>query len=105
MVAKSLTHAGEQLKMAIHVMATTNLPLRKRLDYAHQLFGSLETHDFDGFPEMQEEFAELMDWLTRYGDNAGKEGPVLKTISKSSDEEIDEIADRIFEIFVGVYHS
>jgi len=100
----SLGYISEKLTVAVNTMATSAAPIKKRLEYAmlgaHTI--SMKTY-WEKFPDP--EVAERWHawWATMTSKEAvGGEGRIVATISQMTEEQAEEAAEELFNIYRSV---
>jgi hypothetical protein len=92
-----IDYTREKLYSAVNTLATSALPLGKRLEYAWT--GALVRLEPSDFPEEHaEEFASLREASTKAGPSSG-EGSIAHTMRTLREEELADIAERIWGLF------
>ncbi|WP_156635512.1 hypothetical protein [Methylobacterium sp. Leaf123] len=91
---------------AVETLATSALPLQKRLEFAHTGFIAVKRDDFDAYPEIMAAYDDLYEAITKIKDPDA--GYVPATTSRMTDEEAEAAADKLFTLYnliSRVYHS
>ena len=88
----------EKLQNAVSSLATSPLPLRERVLNAYSSFLTLDDDDFE--EPQRSKFNQLMEMLTKVKNP--DRGHVPATLEVASENELQEIARLIFELFVEV---
>jgi hypothetical protein len=95
-----LHYMSEKFGVAVHIMATTDAPLRQRVRHAYVGSARLGDPDLGGLgPEPSPELAERVNSL------AGRvtlDGTYDTSFKVMSDDEVKEIAEEIYDINVGI---
>lgn len=92
---------------AVHVLSTHGGFLKSRLRSAAGSLGEVEGQDFDGYPELKAQFAEILSLL--HAVNTSHPAASIEVIIDGMNwRHRKELADRVFALFVEiseVYHA
>lgn len=98
MSGRALSYPYEKFMVAVTTLATSPRDIRQRVYSAFMSFMTLQSRDFDDFPDIKKEFDLLMRELTKVS-ATGDEGQVMATLKAGSEDDAAELAAKIVEIF------
>jgi hypothetical protein len=97
-----LMYANEKLYSAIRYMVTNPRDLHERLHGAHSVFHVLSAHLADLPPDFRTRLENIFERFTREKAK-GTEGNVRATLNVMSDEDAQELAGDIFDLYYAVH--